>query len=139
MNNPIIFTVLGVPVPKGRPRIAIRGGFARAYTPAKTRDYESLLAGEGKVAMRSRKPLEGALKVEIKAYLPIPKAASKRLRMDMRNNVVKHVKKPDADNLFKVVDALNGICWHDDNQIVDANIQKFYSDEPRLEVYILEL
>ena len=38
----IQFTVPGQPVAKGRPKFTMQGGFARAYTPKKTADYEAL-------------------------------------------------------------------------------------------------
>jgi len=36
----ISLTIGGAPVPKGRPRFSSRGGFAKAYTPKSTSDYE---------------------------------------------------------------------------------------------------
>lgn len=40
--------------------------------------------------------------------------------------------RPDFDNCSKMVDALNGIVWIDDAQVVTAVIHKRYSDQPRL-------
>lgn len=48
--------------------------------------------------------------------------------------------KPDADNYLKgVKDALKGIIWKDDSQVVDAFVRKRYSARPRIEVKIKEL
>jgi Holliday junction resolvase RusA-like endonuclease len=33
---------------------------------------------------------------------------------------------------------LNGLAYKDDSQIVTATVEKYYSDEPRLEVSIWE-
>lgn len=39
------------------------------------------------------------------------------------------------DNCIKIIaDALNKIAYHDDTQIVDCQVRKFYSDDPRVEV-----
>jgi Holliday junction resolvase RusA-like endonuclease len=47
-------------------------------------------------------------------------------------------KKPDADNILKLVaDALNGLAYVDDKNIVTAHAHKVYSDRPRLEINII--
>lgn len=35
-----------------------------------------------------------------------------------------------------IYDALNGVAWYDDNAIVDTQVRKFYSDTPRVDVFI---
>ena len=47
--------------------------------------------------------------------------------------------KPDADNVAKLLDALNKIVWADDAQIVALHIFKHYSDRPRIEISITPL
>ena len=48
--------------------------------------------------------------------------------------------KGDADNYAKgILDSLNGLFWHDDGQIVDLHIGKYYSDKPRIEMEIKEV
>ena len=39
---------------------------------------------------------------------------------------------PDWNNLGGVTDALNGIVWHDDRQIVQGIVTKVYGDRPCL-------
>ncbi len=49
-------------------------------------------------------------------------------------------KKPDFDKIAKiVVDALNGIAWVDDCQIVSASVSKQYGASPRVEVVAYEI
>jgi hypothetical protein len=47
--------------------------------------------------------------------------------------------KPDADNVAKLLDALNKIVWADDAQIVALHVFKHYSDRPRIEIAITPL
>ena len=132
----VTIVIDGNPVAKGRPRLTTRGGYAHAYTPVKTRTYEEQVASAGKNAMEKLVALEGAIAVEIAAYMPIPKSLSKKDRAAMLSGEIQHTKKPDFDNLAKVIDGLNGIAWVDDCQIVDAHVSKKYSDNPRLEVTV---
>ena len=126
----------GVPVAKGRPRFTKRGF---AYTPAKTRSYEAALQLVAKAAMVGKEPLEGPLKAVFLICVPIPKSYTKKKKMDALLNDIRPIKKPDTDNFIKVIDALNGVCFHDDSQIVDIIASKFYSNNPRLEIQLEEL
>ena len=52
---------------------------------------------------------------------------------------IRPMKKPDNDIIVKVVqDALNQIAYRDDVQIVDCQLRKFYSENPRVVVTIQE-
>lgn len=60
--------------------------------------------------------------------------------MQMLDNVIRPTKKPDWDNIGKIVcDALNKTAFHDDAQIVDGSVIKCYSEQPRIEVEIWEI
>lgn len=129
----------GVPCPKGRPRFAVRGGFARAYTPAKTRSHEEVIRHAGIEAMNGLEPLTEALRVTISFFMPIPKSTSKKDRQLMIDGDIQHIKKPDVDNMAKLVcDSLNEVAWVDDSQIVRMVASKHYSDYPRTEIEIEE-
>ncbi len=135
----IHITIPGPPRGKGRPRFTSRGGFARAYTDKKTRDYEKTVAEYAILAMEGQPPLSGALRVELRAYFPIPKSWTKAKKIAAANGDIHHLTKPDADNILKVLDALNGVAFEDDKQICDARIIKDYSNDPRLEIQIWEI
>lgn len=46
-------------------------------------------------------------------------------------------KKPDIDNVVKaVLDALNGVAYRDDTQVIELHVRKSYSEKPRVEVCI---
>ena len=50
---------------------------------------------------------------------------------------IRPAKKPDIDNVIKsILDALNGVAYHDDTQVVAVFAEKYYSDTPRVEVEI---
>ena len=130
----IKIVIPGVPVAKGRPKFSVRGGFARAYTPAKTKAHEQTIAWHGRAAMGARKPLEGPLCVELLFTMPIQASIPKKRAMALVG--CPHTKKPDLDNLAKVLDGLNGIVWLDDSQIVEIHARKIYGVEPSTVIVI---
>lgn len=135
------FTVAGEPVGKGRPCFSTYGGHIHARTPQKTVVYENLIRLEyQRQCGRNRFPDTAMLRVHIKAFYSIPTSKSKKQKAAMAEGLIRPTKKPDLDNITKaVLDSLNGIAYHDDVQIVDATIQKWYSDQPRVEVEIEEI
>lgn len=134
----ISFTVIGEPVGKQRPKFSTVNGHAVAYTPKKTVDYETLV----KLSYQQQcggKMYEKdiALAIDIMAHFPIPKSVSKKKADMMRSGKIRPTKKPDIDNCIKsICDALNGIAYYDDAQIVEVTVWKFYSDEPKAEITI---
>ena len=47
--------------------------------------------------------------------------------------------KPDCDNIIKIVcDALNGLAYRDDSQVVAVTCQKKYGVEPAVHVVITD-
>lgn len=80
-----------------------------------------------------------SLIMNIDAFFKIPKSTSKKKKMMMLSNDIRPTKKPDMDNIIKIVaDALNGIAYYDDKQIIECTIRKYYSNEPRIKVSIYE-
>ena len=125
------FTVPGEP--RGWARARTQG--ARFFTDSKTASEKQAVAAWAIEA--GARILEGPIEVRLTAYLRIPQSASKKRRADMLANIERPTKKPDGDNLAKLaLDALNGVCWKDDVQVVDLIVRKFWSDEPRLVVEI---
>ncbi len=133
------FTVLGEPKGKGRPRFARATG--HAITPKDTVAYENLVRMEYVNQCREARFSDGSmLDMRIMAYYSIPKSASKKKRNLMLEGAIRPTKKPDMDNVVKIVaDSLNNIAYHDDTQIVDCQCRKFYSEQPRIEVRIMEI
>lgn len=127
------FTIDGEPVSKERPRFNL--ATKRTYTPNKTRDYEELIRWlyQSKV----KHYFEGYIKMTIRCYYSIAKSNSKKVKEQKRNNVLRPSKKPDIDNVVKIIaDSLNEIAYKDDTQIVEVVASKYYSDKPRVEVIL---
>lgn len=139
------FTVLGEPKGKGRPRFVPQTG--RAITPKDTVQYENLVKLEYQTQCRDpdtneliRFPDGAMLDLRIIAYYGIQASKSKKAKEQMKSGLIRPTKKPDMDNVVKAIaDSLNNIAYHDDTQIVDCQIRKFYSEQPRVEVSITEV
>lgn len=133
----IRFSVPGEPVGKGRPRFTKNG---HAYTPSKTRLYEDFVKGKAYIAMEHKKPLTGPISLFVRAFFPIPKYFNRSMREKALSGELFHTKKPDWDNVGKIVsDALNGIVYHDDAVVASAEVVKLYSDFPRVEICVKQL
>ena len=140
MSEQIHITIPGVPQSKARPRFATKNNRVFAYTNERTASYESFIKLTYQQHYRGKQPLTGALCANITAYFPIPKSATKKAHESMLAGETQHTKKPDCDNIAKIcLDALNGIAYHDDSQVIKLKVEKLYSDEPRAEIILKEL
>lgn len=71
--------------------------------------------------------------------MQIPKSARKDEQKRMQQGKTRPTKKPDIDNIVKTIDALNGLAFEDDKQIVSVVAEKYYDYEPRLEIEINQI
>ena len=128
------FSVLGEPKGKGRPKFTTRGGYARAITPEQTVSYENLIMVEFRRQCGTRRFDDNVMiGMRVVAYYGVPKSASKKKRAAMLDGEIRPIKKPDNDNIVKVVeDALNDVAYKDDKNIVDCVVQKYYSEQPQI-------
>ena len=138
----MFFKIPGKPMGKQRPRIVSRGSFAKAYTPKETVNYEQWVKAcyieqtDGYMF----EDTDRGIKVHIIACYDIPKSTSKRKLEKMLDCAILPIKKPDADNIAKIIcDSLNGIAYRDDAIITELAVTKVYSDTPRVEVAICDL
>jgi len=143
-------TIPGETVPQARPRFARRGNYVHTYDPAKCRDYKDyvrmLAAIEAKKDNEARRtlgpayPLQGAVTVKILIHVGVPKSYSKKKLAYALEGALRPTSGKDVDNLSKgIMDAFTGIIWHDDGQVVRLEVEKWYSDTPRVEVEIEEV
>ena len=138
----VCFTIPGPPQGKGRPRVVrTKTGASLTYTPDKTVAYEELVRIRYKAAASGFCfPENAQIGVQITAWFQIPKSKSRKVRFAMAAGQVLPTKKPDCDNIVKIVcDALNGIAYKDDQQVVLAQIRKRYAEIPKTEVKLWEV
>lgn len=134
----IEFTVSGDPVAKGRPRFSTRGGFVRTHTPAKTREHEKAVRLCADQA--TDEPLQGPLRVEVWSFHPIPQSFTKARKQAAQDATLRPTTRPDVDNVLKLVcDALEGVAYENDSQVVEMEARKFYSSFPRTVVRIVKV
>ncbi|WP_353990066.1 RusA family crossover junction endodeoxyribonuclease [Pediococcus argentinicus] len=135
----IKIVIPGEPVPQGRPRFVSRGKFVQTYDPKKSKDYKKMVANIVKEQYQS-KPTKKAVHVELNVYRPIQKSITKKIRDLRLSGADRPIVKGDIDNYFKAVtDACTGLIWADDAQIVSTKSNKWYSDNPRVELFVEEI
>ncbi|MDX5065600.1 RusA family crossover junction endodeoxyribonuclease [Lactobacillus gasseri] len=143
------FTIEGSPVGKARPRVTR----TVTYTPAKTARYEDLVRYTAINSFKGMLDKDEPVDVKIMAYFEVPKSYSKKRKALCLSNQELPTKKPDADNIGKIImDGMNpkmkrnkvvhkmmqlvrGI-YHDDKQVTSLLVKKRYSEYPRVEVTV---
>ena len=146
MSEPLTFSFEGTPVSKGRPRTRVipasrvRPAFAHIYTDEKTQRFERQLARVAALAMRGRDIFEGPISVSMRFRFEPPKSATKRDRAAMLAGDIPYSGSKDLDNLGKAAsDALNGVVWRDDVQIIRLFLTKAVSTNAGIDFRIAEL
>ena len=128
------FTALIDPVGKGRPRFTRTG---HTYTPKATATAEFAIRSHAWAAMRGRAPTSHPVRVEIVARMPIPRSWTDKKRREHFGKPAD--KKPDADNVAKLIlDALNGLVFEDDKQVVSLTVEKIQWPYGSVSVRIFE-
>lgn len=131
------FEVIGDIKGKARPRVNTYTN--RAYTPTNTKDYEMLIKQYFKIKYPKYVPLENRVSVKILAQFKIPKNTSKKNTENMLNGNISPTKKPDIDNIVKIIlDALNTMAFKDDNQITKLEVEKIYGEQEKILVKVEE-
>lgn len=98
----IKISVPGRPIPKGRPRLGVRGRNAFIYTPPETKEYEKIVGWVAKSL--GCRPIDGPVSVTLDIYTH---------------------RKMDVDNVAKsVLDGLTGVAYEDDDQVVELQVRK---------------
>lgn len=137
------------PVAQGRPRavnMAARRKYYRPnkpqiilHDPIKVKRYKQLI-GYYVRQHYDGQPLTGPLSVTLLFFREIQKSDSQKKQTAKGAGQIRPTKKPDVDNYIKsTLDALNGILWVDDNEIVDLHAKKYYSKHPHIEIEIERL
>lgn len=131
------FEVPGKIIGKGRPRLNSYTG--QVYTPTRTKDYENLITQYFMLKYPRFKPFEGRVSVEITANFEVPKCTKKSDKDLMLENKINPLKKPDIDNIVKIIlDAMNECAFKDDTQITKLAVEKKYGPSESIYVKIEE-
>lgn len=136
------FVVPGPPVAQGRPRFSARGGFVRAYDPAKSRSYKAVVSDclvRALAESGQERIDDGPIGVNIEAYFERPKSKCSKIPRGLELQA----SRPDAENIAKIIlDAANGIAWRDDAQVARLTVAKFIAaqgDSPRVVVRFMPI
>ena len=112
----------------GRPRGKSRPRFhnGHAYTPKTTKEYEKEIR-DCYITQDGRKH-DGSVTVDIEAIFKIPESWTKKKKWETIDKGKRPEVRPDIDNIVKIVmDALNGIAYDDDSQVVEIKARKIYA------------
>ena len=122
---------------KQRPRFNTKTG--RAFTSNQTINYENWI--KQCYIEQSNKLLQGAIRARIEIYYSVPKSYSKRKIEAIKDGIDYPMKKPDCDNVAKIVlDSLNKIAYDDDKQVVELTVIKRWTfDNERIEFEVEEI
>jgi Holliday junction resolvase RusA-like endonuclease len=122
--------VYGEPVAKGSMKGFNTGkGIRLTNDNVKTKDWQTLIAYTA--GQKCKEVADGPVSLRVAFYLPKGKTVKRE-----------HVTtRPDIDKLLRcVLDALTGIIYQDDAQVVSVNVLKLYAEgegdfgRPRVEV-----
>lgn len=115
----IKFTVATVPVPFKR---TLANG-KRRFNDPRYSDFKNVIGLHARVAMQGQAPLADAVKISVVVSTKYKPTA---------------LQAGDIDNHLKaVLDALNGICYVDDRQVIEGHVYLF-KGEPQLEITLEE-
>jgi len=131
----IEFTVLGIAQPKGSTRAFMRPGMK---FPVVTSANKSVKGWEDSVrhALQQHASgvfFDGPVAVSLSFYLPRPQSLPRKIKH--------HTKRPDADKLARsTIDAMTGVLWKDDAQVVNLFVRKSYAeDQPSAVIRVEEV
>ena len=131
MSNTFRFFSPGTPVPKGSIRAFVPKGWTRpVLTSTSGQPLKAWQSSVTYTAMQNGlKATDAAVSLDIGFVMPRPKSMPKR--------VTQHVKKPDIDKLARsVLDALTGVAYQDDSQVVLLTCRKQYTTDGKTGAWI---
>jgi crossover junction endodeoxyribonuclease RusA len=130
----VFFSVLGMPIAQGSKRVVPTKAGPRAIeSNEKTlRPWRQEIAVEAQQRMGSTPLWRGPVRVTAYFFMPRPKGhyGTGRNADTLRPSAPRFPSsKPDLDKLLRaVLDALSGIVFADDSQVVSLDIAKLYAD-----------
>ena len=118
----VTFRVVGIAQPKGSTRAFVPKGWTRPIITTdnpKSKGWQQLVAEQAQ-SVASDGMFLGPVMLSVVFHLPRPQSLPRSVRH--------HVKKPDVSKLARSLeDALTGVLYRDDAQIVRLNVAKLYT------------
>jgi crossover junction endodeoxyribonuclease RusA len=131
-ENIIRFIVYGTPVPQGSMRAFLPKGHQRPIITAdnpNTKPWRQEIANVALLCARHRPIKEGPIWLNVDFFFEKPKS--------LKKTVTRKITKPDLSKLVRALeDALTGIIYKDDAQIVSCMASKHFGSPARCEVQI---
>jgi len=113
--------------------------FASMYPDKQTSDLEGLIRELFKIRYPYEPVWDGPVGIDLTAVFAVPKSATKKNRAEMLSGHIRPTKKPDWDNIEKIIgDALEGVVWRNDAQIVTSGMRKIYGFEEGIYVRFIQ-
>lgn len=137
------FTVLGLPQPGGSKKAFAHRSTGRVVTMdanPKARGWKDTIAATARPLMGSQEPFDGPLMLVVEFFRPRPKSHY-GARGALKPWAPRYpTVKPDATKLLRPLeDALTGVVWKDDAQIVEQIARKRYGEPSRAEIKVVLL
>lgn len=125
----------GDPIAQARMRHCGRGRFIKVYDP-KAKEKKEI---RGFLSSLESKPPALYPRVSFLFHMKIPSGLNKKDMALYQSGRVKHIKKPDVDNLVKLyLDCLDGIFLDGDQAVSLGPCIKVYDSEPKTIIWITE-
>lgn len=135
-DDMITFFVPGVPVPKGSAKAYVNKHTGRAQVMQDNREKQKPWSSAITMTAMERvvKGTLAPVRVDLAFSMPRPRShygTGKNSSAVKLSAPLWHVSKPDLDKLVRcVLDALTGVAWYDDSQVVEVSASKYYRDQP---------
>lgn len=133
----IKIVVSGHPVAWKRAGLAAlpSGKVSPPFTPKKVRKWQEDARHEARIVMGPTPPLTGCVAMSLVVYLAVPRSWAAWKRDAALAGHIMPSGRPDLSNFTKnAEDALNGVVWLDDAQIVNEGAVKRYADFPSVTI-----
>lgn len=136
-RHPISFFVPGIAKPAGSKRAFYVAKLKRAVITddcAKSKDWKGDVKHAAKAAMHDAPPLKGPVSLVVEFRMQRPKShygTGRNASLLKPGAAEWHTSKPDATKLLRCIeDAMTGIVWDDDAQVVRQEVIKRYDEKP---------
>lgn len=139
MSDKVVLTIPGEPIGWGRPTPVARLGsdgvpFVMMVTQEQTRAAKNAVRAAFRQRYPDHRPWTGPVLLRFTAVFETPASFNKALREAAARGLLYATKKPDKDNIEKLIkDALNGLAYIDDQQVMGGGLKR-YGSPARVEI-----